>query len=120
MPDINGQEVLYAFDSPRVKADNANGFNLGKEAIHTLDTYYPGWGWKAMVRQGVLMIRLPVSDKWGMNTRITEFDHDATAFKKRVIMAAGEFLERAGQKIAGKRDMIRAVEGIPRAQVRAS
>lgn len=95
-------QYLYAFDTDRIQADNANGFLLAKRAVEALDSHYPGWGWHAMVRGGVLMIRLPhVSGKWGMNTRLTEFDHDATAFKKRVINAGGEFLERAGRKRAG-------------------
>ena len=119
MPEVNGKEVLFAFDTTRVKSDNALGFNLGVDAINTLDTYYPGWGWTVMVRGGVLMIRLPLSQKWGMNTRITEFDHDATRFKRRIIMAAGEFLERAAVARAAKRAQIRHVEGIPDNQLRA-
>lgn len=116
-PNIHG-EYLYKFDTPRIKADNGVGFNLAKEALGALDVHYPGWGWTAMVRGGVLMIRIPTaSQKWGMNTRITEFDHDATSFKKRVINAAGEFLERAGKKRAGYRGdriNINAVDGVTR------
>lgn len=108
-------EALYPYESPRIQADNATGVNLGKSALDALETHYPGWGWHVMVRGGILMIRIPhVSGKWGMNTRLTEFDHDATTLKKRVIMAAGEFLERAGRRRGGwNGERIAAVEGIP-------
>ena len=112
---LQAPKSLYAFDTIRVKADNANGYNLAREALNALDTHYPGFGWTAMVRGGVLMIRLPAFNaKWGMNTRITEFDHDATTLKKRVIMAGGEFLERARVRRAGFHgDAVKQVEGVP-------
>lgn len=110
------ETARYAFENPRIQADNAAGVTIATNALQALDQHYPGWGWHVMVRGGVMMIRIPhVSQKWGMNTRLREFDHDATTLKKRVIFAAGEFLERARQKRGawqGQRINPNQIEGV--------
>lgn len=51
---------------------------------------------------------------WGMNIRVTEFDHDSAVLKKKIIMLTGEWLERAGLKRGRYEDQeIERVEGVP-------
>ena len=116
MIEAPNSDIRYLFENHRIQADNANGLNLARWALSALDQHYPGWGWHVMVRGGVMMIRIPSASRtWGMNTRITEFDHDATTLKRRVINAAGEFLERAGKaRAAWVGDRITHVEGAGR------
>lgn len=57
---------------------------------------YPGHPWAVRVEGGVVFIKhLGLGNNWGMNKKFNDINHDATRFKKEIIMAAGEFLERA-------------------------
>ena len=80
-----------------------------------LTVCYPGHPWSVRVGGGVVFIRhLEFGSQWGMNLRVTEVDHDAAVLKRKVIMLAGEWLERAGLK-RGRYDdePIEHVEGVP-------
>lgn len=76
---------------------------------------YPGHPWAARVDGGIIFIRhLEMPGQWGMTKHFGNLTHDAAVFKREIIMAAGEFLERAGL-VRGRHDgsQIISVEGIP-------
>lgn len=68
------------------------------DILALLTTCYPGHPWAVRVDDGIIFIRhLAFGDgKWGMNLRTSEVDHDAAVMRKKIIMLAGEWLERAG------------------------
>lgn len=83
--------------------------------LEILCDVYPGHPWATRVDGGIIFIRhLEMPGDWGMNLKVRKLYHDAAVFKKEVIMAAGEFLERAGL-VRGRHDgsEIVRVEGIP-------
>lgn len=79
---------------------------------------YPGHPWYVTCRPGHVFIEhrgFTGSGTWGVGLRLTEVDHDAAVTKKKIIMLAGEWLERAGLA-RGRFDAeqeIDRVEGIP-------
>lgn len=76
---------------------------------------YPGHPWAVRVDEGIIFIRhLQFQGNWGMNIRTAEVDHDAAVMKKKIVMLAGEFLERAGL-VRGREngDEIKRVDGVP-------
>lgn len=93
--------------------------DLAHQALDILTTCYPGHPWMCSVQGGVLVIRHLAYDirRWGMNLRLNETDHDAAVFKRRVVMLAGEWLERAGLRRGRSEDADPThVEGIPEEQ----
>jgi hypothetical protein len=83
--------------------------------LEILCSVYPGHPWATRVDGGVVFIKhLELGNNWGMVKKFSEINHDATRFKKEIIMAAGEFLERAGL-VRGRAngDEIIKVEGLP-------
>ena len=90
-----------------------------KGILSLLWNCYPGHPWYVHCRPGHVFIQyLSFRSKgtWGMSLRVTEVDHDAAVFKKKIISLAGEWLERAG--IARGRyeegsDASFKVEGVP-------
>ncbi len=76
---------------------------------------YPGHPWSVHVRRGGIFIKnLEFPGRWGMFLRTSEVDHDAAVFKKKIIMLAGEWLERAHQ-IRGRHEEgveVTHVEGV--------
>jgi len=77
---------------------------------------YPGHPWHVDVHDGLLVIKhMKMSRKWGMVRKLPKVGHDAKVLKHEVVMAAGEFLERAGLARGGMGDEpIKVVEGIPK------
>lgn len=77
---------------------------------------YPGHPWSVRCDHGIIFIRhMGFPGNWGMNIRVTEFDHDAAVLKKKIVMLAGEWLERAGMA-RGRHDAdqeTQRVEGVP-------
>jgi hypothetical protein len=97
------------------------GNSLANSEAHDIMTLltqaYPGHPWAVRVDQGVIFIRYLdplLSGNWGMCIRKKDTDHDAAVLKKKVIMAAGEWLERAGLKRGRENgDEILRVDGVP-------
>ena len=81
-----------------------------------LSTCSPGHPWSVRVMPGLVFIRhLEFGASYGMNLKLREVDHDASVLKRKVIMLAGEWLERAGlARGTAPEDMkIDWVEGVP-------
>jgi hypothetical protein len=86
-----------------------------EKVLSILCEVYPNYPWATLVRGGVVFIRhLGLGSNWGMVRKYKDITHDATTFKKEIIMAAGEFLERANlHRGRGNGDEIERVEGLP-------
>ena len=83
--------------------------------LEILCEIYPGHPWATRVDGGIVFIKhLGLGSNWGMVRKFNDLKHDATSFKKEIIMAAGEFLERASLR-RGRNygDEIQRVEGLP-------
>jgi hypothetical protein len=103
--------LLYSEgDTPHQESD-------AHEVMTLLTVAYPGHPWAARVAGGVIFIRYlepSLPGHWGMVVKVNDVQHDAAVLKKRVIMAAGEWLERAGLKRGRENgDEIVSVEGVP-------
>lgn len=75
---------------------------LAKRIGDLLERKYPGWAWAIEIdeRGGVTKIRaLKLSGKWGIQYRTKDLQDDPQL--KKVLMGAGELLERAKQKARG-------------------
>lgn len=83
--------------------------------LQVLCEIYPGHPWATRVDGGIVFIKhLGLGRNWGMVKKFSDLRHDATSFKKEIIMAAGEFLERAHLRRGGSNgDQIEIVEGLP-------
>ena len=101
--------VLYSEgDSELERADS-------DKVLEILCEVYPGHPWATRVAGGVVFIKhLELGSNWGMVKHFDDIKHDATSFKREIIMAAGEFLERANL-VRGRAngDSIIRVEGLP-------
>lgn len=85
------------------------------KVLQILCEVYPGHPWATLVRGGVVFIKhLELGSNWGMVRKYKDMTHDSAVFRREIIMAAGEFLERAGlvRGRANGDDIVR-VEGIP-------
>lgn len=86
-----------------------------EKVMHLLCTAYPGHPWAVRVDKGIIFIRyLAFDGNWGMNIKTADADWSASNLQKKVVMAAGEWLERAGLKRGRENgDEIGRVEGVP-------
>ena len=86
------------------------------DILGLLSLVYPGHPWSVRVMPGLVFIRhLEFGKQWGMNLRTSEVDHDAAVLRRKIIMLAGEWLERAGLA-RGRADADQPtdwVEGVP-------
>lgn len=103
-----------------VEADDDRDDGLAKEIAGLLAEAYPGHPWHVRIGGGSLIIKhMKLSNKWGMVRRCDRLTWDAKVRKHEVVMAAGEFLERAGltrgSVIEGQ--FKRQVEGLPQKDV---
>lgn len=99
-----------------VEADDNRDDLMAAEVGRALIEAYPGHPWHVRIAKGVLIIKhMKASAKMGIARRYDRLTWDAKARKREVVMAAGEFLERAGlargRVVEG--DVISKVEGIP-------
>lgn len=87
-----------------------------KNILDLLDICYPGHPWSVRVMPGCVFVRhLLFGTNYGMNLKTSEADHDAAVMKKKIVLLAGEWLERAGLK-RGQMDPLQEptlVEGVP-------
>lgn len=100
--------IGYAGDTPGLE-DDAKGI------LSLIWNCYPNHPWHVECKHGLVFIKyLGFDSNYGMALRVTEADHDAAVFKKKLVMLAGEWLERAGLA-RGKGDdtEISRVEGVP-------
>ena len=83
--------------------------------LEILCATYPNHPWAVRMDGGVVFIRhLELGSNWGMNLKFRNMTHDAAVFKKEIVMAAGEYLERAGLKRGrGGDEIMTHFEGIP-------
>lgn len=99
-----------------VEADDDRDDLMAADVARILCEAYPGHAWHVRIAKGVLIIKhMGLSQKWGIARRYDRLTWDAKARKREIIMAGGEFLERAGL-VRGKAregDVTKAVEGIP-------
>lgn len=88
---------------------------LAKEALDILVTCYPGHAWFVDIKGGVLQVKnLSFSSQWGMVHKLGDIFQDAMVRKRSIVMAAGEFLERAELRRGRYREIPAVhVEGIP-------
>ena len=102
--------------------DTEKEHDLAKQAMQVLNEHYPGWKWWVLVKGGIIQIKIrDFSGKWGMVRKLGDIQHDALRFKRNIIFAAGEFLERAHLRRTGWHDAIhdvKKVEGIPQKDFR--
>lgn len=81
--------VGYEGDTPALE-DDAKGI------LSLLWNSYPGHPWYVRCMKGMVFIRhLDFPPSWGAALRVSEVDHDIAVFNKKIIMGAGELLERA-------------------------
>ena len=101
--------VLYSEGDNKLEEADAH------KVLEILCVAYPGHPWATRVSGGIVFIKhLEFGTNWGMVRKYSNMKHDSAVFKKEIIMAAGEFLERAGlvRGRANGDDIVR-VEGVP-------
>lgn len=108
--------MLYSEGKSDAQQHDAN------RILELLTTCYPGHPWAVRIDHGIIFIRhLGYGDKsrdepgWGMNLKTREVDHDWAVLKKKIVMGAGEWLERAGLA-RGRYDAdqhVEHVDGVP-------
>jgi hypothetical protein len=78
-------------DDPDIRA---NDLLLAKEMADTLHSTYPGHMWAVSVEGGMANVRdMALSGVWGFRLKVPLI-YSASSFKKNVIRAGGELLER--------------------------
>ena len=101
--------VLYTEGRTDAQASEA------EKVMHILTTAYPGHPWAVRVGDGFIFIRhLAFPGTWGMNLKTAAVDHDAAVLRKKIVLLAGEWLERAGFARGRSQDQEPGrVEGVP-------
>lgn len=101
--------ILYTEGRTDAQASEA------EKVMHVLTTAYPGHPWAVRVDNGIIFIRhLAFGTNWGMNLRTSAVDHDAAVLRKKIVLLAGEWLERAGFRRGRSEEQPAGfVEGVP-------
>lgn len=99
-----------------VEADDDRDDSKAAEVARILCEAYPGHPWHIRIGRGVIIIKhMKASSRFGMCQHYDRITFDAKVFKHDLVMAAGEFLERAGltrgRVIEG--DVIKKIDGVP-------
>ena len=71
------------------------GHSVAKKTQEILNKYYPGYFWFVRCDDGVLDIKSAEIGRASMIRHLKNTEFDWKIFEKDIIMAAGEFLERA-------------------------
>ena len=96
--------ILYTEGSTDAQASEA------EKVMHILCAAYPGHPWAVRVDRGIIFIRhLAFGYNYGMNLKTREVDHDAAVLRRKIIIFAGEWLERAGM-VRGRHDADQDIE----------
>ncbi len=77
------------------ESKTTKGHAVAKHALEVLTRYYPGYTWFVRADGGVLDIKAAEIGRASMVRHLKNIEHDWTIFEKDILMAAGEFLERA-------------------------
>jgi hypothetical protein len=80
---------------------------IAQNALEALVRAYPGHPWYVEVRGGLLIIRnyrLDWRGRYCMVRKLANVQHDYGRLTREVVMAAGEFLERAAIKRGAARE----------------
>lgn len=93
---------------------------LAKEAADELERHYPGWAWHVHVASdiGIVTIKCGIISAslmrdYGFIYKITDINWNAKVMAKKIMIAGGEFLERAGMRRGPyKGEPIIHVEGV--------
>ena len=95
-------------------ADTLAEITVAKESLEYLFGAYPGHKWTVGVRGGVIIVKaLNVSSIWCYVVPFSQVKHDAAVFKRKVIHAGGEVLERARlERGASTGQVVDKVDGI--------
>lgn len=101
-----------------VEADDDRDDGKAAEIARILCDAYPGHPWHIRIGKGVIVIKhMKISAKWGIARHYDRVTFDAGVLKRSIVMAAGEFLERAnvyrGHLKEGD-DFKGEVDGVPR------
>jgi hypothetical protein len=101
--------ILYTEGKTDAQAGEA------EKVMAILCAAYPGHPWAVRVDDGIVFIRhLQFGSNWGMNLKVKEADYSASFLKKKIVMLAGEWLERAGLARGRENgDEIARVDGVP-------
>lgn len=83
--------------------------------LEVLSFAYPGHPWAVTVKENMFFIRhLDFPGNWGMKVTFSKVAYSSSAFKKKVIFMAGEWLERANLKRGRSDDTVATfVDGVP-------
>jgi hypothetical protein len=100
-----------------VEADDDRDDAKAAEVARIICEAYPGHPWHVRIGRGAIVIKhMKISAKWGIARHYDRVTFDAKVFKHSIVMAAGEFLERAGVYRGHLKDgdtFSGAVEGVP-------
>jgi hypothetical protein len=92
---VSETHILYAKADGQSMQQNLADIELAKSMSAVLQRHYPGHSWAVNVdgAQGVATIKnFRLSGNWGFLLHLKQFS--ASEYEKRVVMAAGELLER--------------------------
>lgn len=100
-----------------VEADDDRDDTKAAEVASILCEAYPGHPWHVRIGRGMIVIKhMKISSKWGIARHYDRITFDAKVFKHSIVMAAGEFLERANVyrgRLQESEDFKGVVEGVP-------
>lgn len=99
-----------------VEADDNRDDAKAAEVAAILCAAYPGHPWHIRIGRGVIIIKhMQLSSRYGICRHYDRVTFDAGVLKREIIMAAGEYLERANLYRGAKREgeIAKVVEGIP-------
>lgn len=83
-----------------IDVENDRDDTMAMQMVKDLCAAYPGRSWFVTIKGGIIQIKdMDMSVQWGMVLHYSQIKDDAAARKKQVLMAAGEFLERASKKL---------------------
>lgn len=83
------------------ESETSLGHDICKRALEVVNQYYPRFIWYARADGGVLVLKCNAIGNACMIRHLSDLQHDAGHFTRDIIMAAGEFLERAYIKRGG-------------------
>lgn len=99
-----------------VEADDDRDDSMAADVARILIEAYPNHPWHIRIGRGVIVIKhMKISPRWGIVRHYDRITFDAKVFKHSIIMAAGEFLERANvyRGLLKEGEAFGRVEGIP-------
>ena len=83
------------FDFGLTESKTDSGHEVAKHALEILFKYYPGYKWYARADGGVLELKCGKIGRASWVFHQKDINGDWTTFEKKLIMGAGELLERA-------------------------